>query len=106
MGIAPDLTTSLDALRGVQVPDEMTGDDAVEALTCALKLRHVAEHLAAMLTGVLNRCGVAASQGRTPRELLIALGCAPSVAQRLIRVGAALPSLPTLAAHAGDGAIS
>ncbi|UCZ60409.1 HNH endonuclease [Mycolicibacterium phocaicum] len=106
MGITPDLTTSLDTLRGVRVPDEMTGDDAVEALTCALKLRHVAEHLATMLTGMLNRCGVAPAQGRTPRELLISLGCAPSVAQRLVRVGGALPMLPTLAAHAGDGAIS
>ncbi|RUP33772.1 MULTISPECIES: HNH endonuclease [Mycolicibacterium] len=106
MGITPDLTASLDTLRGVQVPGEMAGDDAVEALQCALTLRHVAEHLAATLTGVLNRCGVAAAQGRTPRELLISLGCAPVVAERLIRVGSALPALPTLAAHAGDGAIS
>jgi len=106
MGIAPDLTASLDALRGVQGPDEMTGDDTVEALTCALKLRHVVEHLAAMLTGVLNRCGVAAAQGQTLRELLMSLGCAPSVAERMIRVGGAPPLLPTLAAHAGDGVIS
>ncbi len=106
MGIAPDLNALLDQLRGLVVPDEMTGDEAVEALQCAVKLKHVAEHLAAMLTGVLNRCGVAAAQGRTPRELLISLGCAPSVAERLIRVGGALPALPTLAAHAGDGAIS
>jgi len=106
MGITPDLTTSLDTLRGVQVPDDMSRDDAVAAMTCVMKLRGVADHLAAMLTGVLDRCGAAAAQGRTPRELLMALGCAPSVAQRLVRVGAALPVLPTLAAHAADGAIS
>ena len=106
MGIAPDLNPLLDQLRDVVVPDKMTGDDAVQALRCALKLKHVAEHLAAILAGVLNRCGVAAAQGRTPRELLIALGCAPSVAERMIRVGGALPALPTLAAHAGDGVIS
>jgi hypothetical protein len=106
MGIAPVLTASLDTLRGVHVPDEMAGDEALEALKCVLKLRHVADYLAAMLAGALDRCGMAAAQGRTPRELLISLGCAPSVAQQLIRVGGALPMLPTLAAHAGDGAIS
>lgn len=106
MGIAPDFTTSLEALRGVQVPDDMPAGDAVEAMTCVVTLRNVIDHLAAMLTGVLGRCGVAASQGRTPRELLMALGCAPSVAERLVRVGGALPVLPTLAAHAADGAMS
>jgi len=106
MGIAPDLNRLLDQLHGVQVPDEMTADDAVEAMKCVFTLRHVADHLAAMLTGVLDRSGVAAAQGRTPRELLISLGCAPSVAERLVRVGGALPLLPTLGAHAADGAIS
>ncbi|CAM5736076.1 hypothetical protein MAUB1S_04523 [Mycolicibacterium aubagnense] len=69
-------------------------------------LRNVVDHLAAMVAGVLDRCAVAASQGRTLRELLITLGCAPSVAERWVRIGAALPLLPTLAAHAADGAIS
>ncbi|MUL75661.1 HNH endonuclease signature motif containing protein [Mycolicibacterium sp. CBMA 226] len=106
MGIAPDLTTSLETLRGVQVPDDMAGDDALEAARCLFRLRHVADHLATMMAGVLDRLGVAAAQGRTLRELLMSLGCAPSVAERLIRVGGALPVLPTLAAHASDGAVS
>ena len=106
MGIAPDLTTSLDTLRGVQVPDEMCRDDAVAVMRVLLLIRGVVDYLAATVTGVLDRRGAAAAQGRTPRELLMALGCAPSVAQRLVRVGAALPALPTLAAHAADGAIS
>ncbi|MUL80171.1 HNH endonuclease signature motif containing protein [Mycolicibacterium sp. CBMA 226] len=106
MGIAPDLQPLLDHLRDVVVPDEMAGDEAVEAVKCALKLRHVVDHLAAMLAGVLDRLGMAAAQGRTLRELLMSLGCAPSVAERMVRVGGALPSLPTLAAHARDGAIS
>ncbi|BCI81896.1 HNH endonuclease [Mycolicibacterium sp. TY66] len=106
MGIAPDLNALLDHLRGVDVPDDMPAGDAVAAMTYVVKLRNVIDHVAAMLTGVLDRCGAAAAQGRTPRELLMALGCAPSVAQRLVRVGAALPVLPTLAAHAADGAIS
>ncbi|TLH60371.1 DUF222 domain-containing protein [Mycolicibacterium phocaicum] len=106
MGIAPDLNPLLDHLRGVAIPENMSGEDAVNVTRLLLLIRGVVDHLAATMTAVLDRCGVAASQGRTPRELLMSLGCAPSVAERLIRVGAALPSLPTLAAHAGDGAIS
>ncbi|MDX1876747.1 DUF222 domain-containing protein [Mycolicibacterium sp. 141076] len=106
MGIAPDFNALLDHLRGVAVADDMPAGDAVAAMTCVMKMRNAADHLAARLTGVLDRCGVAAAQGRTPRELLMALGCAPSVAERFIRVSGALPALPTLAAHAADGAIS
>ena len=106
MGIAPDLNPLLDQLRAVVIPENLAGDDAVTVMRVLLLARGVVDHLAATVTGVLNRCGVAASQGRTPRELLISLGCAPAVAERLIRVGGALPALPTLAAHAGDGAIS
>jgi len=54
---------------------------------------------------VLGRLEVPAAQGRTLRELLITLGCAPAVAARLVRIGSALPALPTVAAHAADGAI-
>jgi len=105
MGIAPDLKALLDHLRGVVISEDITGDAALGVLRTLLTLRGVIDHLAAMLTGVLDRRGVAAAQGRTPRELLMALGCAPSVAQRLVRVSGTLPALPTLAAHAADGAI-
>ncbi len=88
------------------VPDDMAGHDAVNVMRVLLTLRGVVDHLAATTVGVLDRCGVAASQGRTPREMLMSLGCAPSVAERLVRISGALPMLPTLAAHAGDGAIS
>jgi hypothetical protein len=106
MGTRPDLNPLLDHLGGVVVPDDLAGDDALEVVRVLLTLRNVVDHLAATVAGVLDRCGVAASQGRTPRELLIALGCAPSVAERWVRIGAALPLLPTLAAHAADGAVS
>ncbi|MHA7662830.1 HNH endonuclease [Mycolicibacterium sp. HS_4_1] len=106
MGIAPDLATSLDTLRGVRVPDDLAGDDALAAMRGLLALRNLVDHLAATVVGVLDRRGVAAGQGRTVRELLIALGAAPAVASRVVRVGVALPSLPTLAAHAADGAMS
>ncbi|BBZ57997.1 hypothetical protein [Mycolicibacterium phocaicum] len=93
MGIAPDLNPLLDQLRDVVIPENLAGDDAVTAMRALLLARGVVDHLAATMTGVLNSCGVAASQGRTPRELLISLGCAPSVAERLIRVGGALLSV-------------
>ncbi|MCX8559369.1 DUF222 domain-containing protein [Mycolicibacterium mucogenicum] len=106
MGIASDLHPLLDHLRDVVLPDEMAGDDPLEVARCLLRMRNVVDHLAATLAGVLDRCGVAAGQGRTLRELLMSLGCAPAVAERLVRVGGALPLLPTLAAHACDGAVS
>ncbi|WP_409431308.1 DUF222 domain-containing protein [Mycobacterium sp. SMC-16] len=106
MGITGELSTSIDIVRDIVVPDDLAGDNALVAMRGALTLRNLVDHLAATLAGVLDRCGVAAAQGRSPRELLMSLGCAPSVAERLTRVGAALPMLPTLAAHAGDGAIS
>ncbi len=106
MGIAEDLTTSLDIARGLGVPDDVTGDDALESMRVLVTLRNLIDHLAATVTGVLDRCAVAASQGRTLRELLMSLGFAPSVAERMVRIGGALPSLPTLTVHAADGAIS
>ncbi len=96
----------LDRARELLIPHDITGIDAHDALRVLLALRGVVDHLAATMTGALDRLGVAAGQGRTTRELLISLGCAPSVAERLVRVAAALPALPTLAAHAGDGAMS
>ncbi len=106
MGIALDLQPLLDQLRDVAIPSGIAGDDALEVARGLMRLRNMIDHLTARTVGVLDRCGVAAGQGRTLRELLMSLGCAPSVAERLVRVGGALPSLPTLAAHAGDGAIS
>ena len=106
MGIAPDLQSFLDQLRDVVIPDDITGGDALEVARGLVGLRNVIDHLTATTVGVLDRCGVAAGQGRTLRELLMSLGCAPSVAERMIRVGGALPALPTLAAHAGDGVVS
>ncbi|MBN9633728.1 MAG: DUF222 domain-containing protein [Actinobacteria bacterium] len=106
MGVTPDLNTLLDRLRDLVVRDDMAGDDALESMRVLLMLRGVVDHLAATMSGVLDRLGVAAGQGRTLRELLMSLGCAPSLAERLVRVGGALPTLPTLAAHAADGTVS
>ena len=71
MGIAPDLTTSLEALRGVQVPDDMPAGDAVEAMTCVVTLRNVIDHLAAMHG--LSMGGTSAD-GRLTVEAVYCLG--------------------------------
>lgn len=71
MGIAEDLTASLDIARGVHLPDDITRDDALESMRTLQTLRNLVDHLAAVVAGVLGRCGVAASQGRTLRELLM-----------------------------------
>ena len=81
MGIAPDLNPLLDHLRGVAIPEDIAGDDALEVARGLMRLRNVIDHLTARTVGVLDRCGVAAGQGRTLRELLMSLGCAPSVAE-------------------------
>ncbi|KIU13913.1 HNH endonuclease [Mycolicibacterium llatzerense] len=106
MDATPSFAALLDRARELLIPHDITGIDAHDALRVLLALRGVVDHLAATMTGALDRLGVAAGQGRTTRELLISLGCAPGVAERLVRVAAALPALPTLAAHAGDGVIS
>lgn len=71
-----------------------------------LKLRNLVDDRAAILAGLLDRSGLARRQGRSTRELLIVMGCAPSFAMRLLRVAASLTEHPTLAAHAADGAVS
>ncbi|MCT7372788.1 HNH endonuclease [Mycolicibacterium llatzerense] len=106
MSTSTELDTIVDGVCALRIPDDVNRDDALDVMRALVVLRNVVDHLAAMVATALGRLGVASSQGRTPRELLIGLGCAPSVAERLVRVGAALPSLPTLVAHAGDGAIS
>ncbi|WP_071288780.1 HNH endonuclease [Mycolicibacterium llatzerense] len=106
MSTSTELDTIVGGVCALRIPDDVNRDDALDVMRALVVLRNVVDHLAAMVATALGRLGVASSQGRTTRELLISLGCAPGVAERLVRVGAALPSLPTLVAHAADGAIS
>jgi len=101
----PDLDALADHARQVRIPETFSGHHGVDALRTLLTLRNLIDHLTATLAGALDGRGVAREQGRTPRELLIALGYAPAVAARLVRIGSGLAVLPTLAAHAADGAI-
>ena len=106
MATITDLHTLLDEARTVRIADDLTGDEALEVVRSLVTLRNLADHLAATVTGVLDQCGVTKAQRRTLHAVLMSLGCAPGVATRWIRTGRALAGVPTLAAHAADGAIS
>ena len=105
MSTPPDLSALLDHARDVRIPDCTAGAEGVDMMRTLLTLRNLIDHLAATVVGVLDRRRIAGAQGRTLRELLITLGYPPAVAARLVRIGTALPQLPTVAAHAADGAI-
>lgn len=97
-----ELIRIAEELRDLEIDD----GDVIGELQAALAVRNLADHRAAMLAGALARLDVAARGGRRPREVLMALGCAPQVAARLLRVGAAAEALPVVMAHAADGALS
>ncbi|TLH49161.1 HNH endonuclease, partial [Mycolicibacterium aubagnense] len=44
MGITQRLTTGLDAIRGVHVPDDLAGDDALESMRMLAVLQNVVDH--------------------------------------------------------------
>ncbi|MFZ2238451.1 MAG: DUF222 domain-containing protein [Gordonia amarae] len=101
-----DLGRTAADLAELDFGDEVDGRVAFEVLRQLLALLNVAHHHAAMLVGVLDRLGVATKWGGSVRQLLIDMGCAPSVASRLVRVGASLPGLAYTGRHTRDGDIS
>ncbi|MED5799651.1 DUF222 domain-containing protein [Gordonia sp. Z-3] len=106
MRTSGDLTSITDSLRELCFADDMSGRAAFDAMTALVTLRNLIDHHAATVVGHLDRLGVARDHGRKLSELLIVMGLAPAVASRLIRIATARAHLPTLAAHAADGAIS
>ncbi|AZG48488.1 HNH endonuclease signature motif containing protein [Gordonia insulae] len=105
MTTVSDLPTLTDTLRDLTIDDDLSGRDAFNAMRTILTLRNLIDHHAAHLVATLDRLGVATTHGRKTRELLIVMGYAPAVAARLIRIAGSTTTLPTLHAHAADGAI-
>ncbi len=99
-----ELSAVVSVLRELRC-DDLSGRATFDAIGQVLALRNLIDHHAARLAAQLDRLGVARDHGRSTRELLIVMGFAPSVAQRLLRIAASLDTLPTLHAHAADGAI-
>ena len=105
-GCGMDLGRVTAELADLDFGQEMDGRGAFDALREMLTLVNVAHHHAAVLVGVLDRLGVTRKWGGSLRKLLIDMGCAPSVASRLVRVGTSLPGLAYVGRHTRDGDFS
>ncbi|GAC67677.1 HNH endonuclease [Gordonia soli] len=77
--------------------------DAIEILRLILLARNLIEHHTVAAVMSLSLAHTAADQGRTMRELLIELGCAPAVAQRLVRLADRCVRDPWFATELTDG---
>lgn len=100
-------------LRSVGVPGsddsagraDSSGRAEYELLASMVQARNLIEHHMAGLVGVLDRLGVATRFGRTLRELLIVMGLAPVVAQRLLRIARGAEQVGAARKHCADGDI-
>ncbi|GAA1481405.1 HNH endonuclease signature motif containing protein [Gordonia sinesedis] len=99
----PDL---VDPLTEHRVSGDASGRDVFAATQTLLTLRNLVDHQLSVHVAALNRLGVATQHGRSLRELLIVMGCAPVVAQRLLRIAGSLNDSPMPVGHAADGAMS
>ncbi|GAA1481187.1 hypothetical protein GCM10009624_16270 [Gordonia sinesedis] len=86
----PDL---VDPLTEHRVSGDASGHEVFEATQTLLVLRNVVDHQLSVHVAALDRLGVASQHGRSLRELLIVMGCAPVVAQRLVRIAGSLNDL-------------
>lgn len=88
--------------------DESSGVEEVSRVIVALvKLRNAVDYRIAEATRIAEEIGVPRRNGaKSMTKLLIQEGLAPYIAYRAQRVGRRLPDIPTVAAHARDGALS
>lgn len=100
------ITAAADALRALTIDEHATGRDVYHAMATLIEIRNLVDHQLAVHVAAADRIGLAKKQGRSTRELLIVMGLAPAVAQRLLRIAGALESVGRVAGHAADGAIS
>lgn len=100
------LTAVAEVLRALTVADDATGRQVYDAVEVLIALRNLVDHQLAVHVASLDRLGVAKAHGRCTRELLIVMGLAPVVAQRLLRIAAVQDSAGAVMGHAADGAIS
>ncbi|GAA1480412.1 HNH endonuclease signature motif containing protein [Gordonia sinesedis] len=99
----PDL---VDPLTEHRVSSDASGRDVYAATRTLLMLRNLVDHQLSAHVAALDRLGVATQHGRSLRELLIVMGCAPVVAQRLLRIAGSLNGSSVPVGHAADGAMS
>ncbi|GAC67447.1 DUF222 domain-containing protein [Gordonia soli] len=101
-----ELERIVDQVGDLQLDVAMGDGDLIAALRTVLLLRNLIDHHSVALTGALVESGVPDSHGRSIGEILRSIGCAPSVAHRLVRLAGALDALPAAAMEFADGSIS
>jgi len=81
--------------------------ELLAVMTVAVRLRNTVDHLIAAVTTTIETRGIPKRKGlKSGADMLTALGVAPAAAHRAVRVGRTLESLPDLAGHLRDGALS
>ncbi|MET9199897.1 DUF222 domain-containing protein [Gordonia sp. NPDC003585] len=83
-----------------------SGRQAHTAMTLLIELRAILDHHAATTAATLDRLGVARHTTSKTSALLIAMGVAPAVAHRWLRIGTAQTPTSRLPGYTADGAIS
>ncbi|GAA1483058.1 HNH endonuclease signature motif containing protein [Gordonia sinesedis] len=101
-----NLSDLVDPLTEHTVDDAASGPEVFEATQTLLLLRNLVDDQLSVHVAALDRLGVATRHGRSLRELLIVMGCAPVVAQRLLRIAGSLDDSSVSVVHAADGAMS
>lgn len=84
---------------------EPTARQAHTAMTLLIELRAIVDHHAAVGAATLDRLGVARESTGKTSILLIAMGAAPTIAHRWLRIGNCHPRLTQLPGYTADGAI-
>ncbi|GAB93152.1 hypothetical protein GORHZ_207_00010 [Gordonia rhizosphera NBRC 16068] len=96
----------LPTVRDLTITSDATGREVFDTTKILMGLRNVVDHQLAVHAGALDRLGVARQTGGKTRALLIEMGAAPTVADRWLRIAAALTTLERIAAYSGDGVFS
>jgi hypothetical protein len=103
----PELETLLDHLIEIIPPaDNCSGRATFDALNTLRLIRNVVDHQMVVHTAQLEGLSVAQKVGSTTKKLLIDMGHAPAVAHRIMRIVAALPTVPAVGRHGADGRLS
>lgn len=98
--VAAALLTAARELDPASIPSR---SDAFETTKIVISAANTVAHLLAVCAAEMNRLGVAQANGGKTKALLITMGLAPSVADRLLRIGRATPSMRLLPGYASDG---
>ncbi|MFW0793999.1 HNH endonuclease signature motif containing protein [Gordonia sp. CPCC 205515] len=99
---APTPADLLAAARDLTVTG-LTRRQAFDTTRTIIDLSNTLGHLLSVCAAEMDRLGVATQSGGKIKPLLIEMGLAPSVADRVLRIGRGLPAMQLLPGYAEDG---